>query len=233
VYRDRRIAVVIPALDEERSLPLVLQAIPRWVDRVVVVDNGSADDTAGVARRWGAVVTREPVRGYGRACLAGLARAKDSDIVVFLDADFSDYPEEMDALLNPVCDGEADLVIGSRTLGERQRRAMPLHQRLGNRLTTLLMRLAGGYRYTDLGPFRCIRTARLPELAMQDPDYGWTVEMQVKAVFHGLRIREVPVRYRRRIGTSKISGSLRGSIMAGLRMNQRLLRELYRHRRYR
>lgn len=230
MYRSQRILVVIPALNEAPALPHVLQAVPEWVDRVVVADNGSTDATADVAERWGAVLVREPRRGYGRACLAALTSGGDSDIVVFLDGDYSDRPAEMGNLLDPICDAGADLVIGSRTLGCCEPGAMPLHQRLGNRATTALLALVSGVRFTDLGPFRCIRTPRLHELSMQDVDYGWNVEMQIKAALRGLKVVEVPVSYCCRIGHSKISGSLLRSLAAGLRMNRRLLLEAYRHR---
>jgi len=230
MYRNQRILVIIPALNEAPALPHVLPAIPEWVDRVVVADNGSTDGTVDVAERWGAVVVQEPRRGYGRACLAALASGGDSDVVVFLDGDYSDSPAEMGSLLDPVCDTGADLVIGSRTLGRCEPGAMPLHQRLGNRATTGLMALLSGVRFTDLGPFRCIRRRRLHELSMQDVDYGWTVEMQLKAALRGLKVVEVPVSYRRRIGRSKISGSLLRSLAAGFRMNRRLFLEACRHR---
>lgn len=230
MYRSHRILVLIPALDEAPSLPYVLGAIPDWVDQVVVVDNGSTDDTATIARQWGATVVAEPRRGYGRACQAGLNFADSSDVVVFLDGDYSDDPAEMGALIAPICNAAADLVIGSRTTGRKEPGAMPRHQRLGNAFTTRFIALATGVRFTDLGPFRGIRTACLRRLSMRDEDYGWTVEMQLKAIFHGLKIREVPMSYRKRLGRSKISGSLITSVVAGLRMNWRVCKEVYAHR---
>lgn len=211
------VAIVIPALDEAEALPAVLRGIPRPpADRVVVVDNGSSDDTAGVARRHGAEVVHQPHRGYGRACLAGLAHleAEPPDIVVVLDGDNSDHPGDLHALLRPLLAGDADMVCGSRV--ERARPgALPPHVRWGNRLATGLIRLLFGHRYRDMGPFRALRWSALRGLDLQQPTYGWNAEMQVKALQRGLRVVEVPVRYRRRIGRSKISGTLRGSVQAG------------------
>jgi glycosyltransferase involved in cell wall biosynthesis len=197
----RKIAVVIPALDEERAIGRVVDAIPDWVDDIVVVDNGSKDGTAEIAADRGARVVREPRRGYGAACLSGARSALATDgasrprILVFVDGDFSDDPSEMGLLVAPIVDGGADLVIGSRALGCSERRSLTLQQRLGNRLSCALMRFLFGARYTDL---------------------GWTVQMQVRAARHGLRIAEVPVSYRRRAaGRSKVSGTVRGAFGAG------------------
>lgn len=213
------IAIIVPALDEEKGIGKVLGSLPkRERFRILVVDNGSSDNTAQLASGLGAEVLREHRRGYGGACLRGLQAIRDEEIVVFLDSDFSEYPEDIDLLLDPIVSGEADLVIGSRTLLPANRRALPVHQRLGNRLACSLIQFLFGFRYTDLGPFRAIRTGSLVHLQMQDLDYGWTVEMQVKALLAGLRVQEVPVRYRPRIGTSKISGTLLGSIRAGCKI---------------
>ncbi len=218
------ISVLIPALNEESSLPLVLRDLPRsQVSDVLVVDNGSQDRTAEVARALGARVVREPCRGYGAACLCGLSdlarRAEGPpEVVVFLDADYSDHPEELASLVQPILDDRFDLVLGSRLAGRREPGAMPPQSVWGNRLACFLMWLLFGARYTDLGPFRAIRWSALERLGMRDRNYGWTVEMQIKAARLGLRVLEVPVAYRRRIGTSKISGTVRGTILAGYKI---------------
>jgi glycosyltransferase involved in cell wall biosynthesis len=214
--------VVIPALNEEASLPLVLADLaalgaeaPR---RVVVADNGSTDGTARVAREAGAVVVPASRPGYGSACLAGLAYLAAHDppeVVVFLDGDFSDHPEELPRLVEPIVSGKAEMVIGSRVLGERERGALLPQARAGNVVACVLIRLLYGHRYTDLGPFRAITWDALERLEMADPDFGWTAEMQVKALNHGLAVAEVPVSYRKRVGVSKITGTVRGTILAG------------------
>lgn len=212
----------MPALDEERALPGVLGSLP-WplIDEVVVVDNGSRDRTAEVAAAGGARVVPEPERGYGAACLAGISALDDpasDDIVVFMDADGADDPLDLPAVLEPIAAGRADLVIGSRVLGEREAGALTPHARWGNWLATMLIRLLTGRRFTDLGPFRAVRYGTLVRLGMRDRDYGWTVEMQLKAARLGIAAVEVPVRYRRRVGRSKISGTVRGSIAAGTKI---------------
>lgn len=215
---DARVAVIIPALNEKGSIGKVLDAIPDWVDLTVVVDNGSEDGTAEVAVRHGANVVAESARGYGAACLKGIASLEEfgaPDIVVFLDADYSDYPEEMERLADPILEGRADMVIGSRSLGRAEPGALTPQQRFGNWLATFLLRLIWGARYTDLGPFRAISYAALGMLDMQDRNYGWTVEMQIRGARRGLRGIEVPVSYRKRIGVSKISGTVRGVLAAG------------------
>jgi glycosyltransferase involved in cell wall biosynthesis len=213
------IDVVIPAFNEERSLPLVLAAISAGlVRRVVVADNNSRDRTAAVAEAGGAIVVPAPVQGYGSACLAGLdflRRSGPPEIVVFVDADFSDHPEEMEGLVAPILAGDADLVIGSRVLGIRERGALLPQARAGNLIACTLIRVFYGFRYSDLGPFRAISWAALEKLEMCDPNFGWTAEMQVKALRRGLRPAEVPVSYRKRVGVSKITGTLYGSFMAG------------------
>jgi glycosyltransferase involved in cell wall biosynthesis len=213
------IDVVIPALNEEASLPLVLGDLPRPpVRRVVVADNGSTDDTARVAAGLGAVVVPAPRRGYGSACLAGLdwlRRNGPPEIVVFVDADYSDHPDELPLLVEPILAGRADAVIGSRVLGTRQPGALLPQARAGNLVACLLIRLLYGHRYTDLGPFRAVRWEALERLEMRDPDFGWTAELQVKALRRGLRVVEVPVSYRRRVGVSKIAGTLWGTLRAG------------------
>ncbi|HSC77555.1 MAG TPA: glycosyltransferase family 2 protein, partial [Candidatus Acidoferrales bacterium] len=198
----------MPALNEEQAIAQVFDALPPGLfARILVVDNGSTDATAEVARARGAEVVSERRRGYGQACLAGLAAlSHDPDIVVFMDADGSDVPAEAELLLESIRRGEADLVIGSRALGGAEPGSLTWPQRWGNRLSCALIRLLFGHRYTDLGPFRAIRRQSLEALGMQDTNFGWTVEMQVKALKRGLRVAEVPVSYRRRLGQSKISG---------------------------
>lgn len=222
-----RIAVIIPALDEERSLPHVLAEIPRpFVNEVVVVDNGSRDRTAAVARAGGATVITERRAGYGRACLTGIAalRAAPPDVVVFVDGDYSDRPRELPALVAPLSNGGADFVVGSRVLGEREPGALAPHARWGNWLATSMIRWLYGVRFTDLGPFRAIRYSTLLALEMKDTDYGWTAEMQAKAARAGVRVTEVPVSYHRRIGKSKITGTLKGTLMAGWKILTTILR---------
>ena len=213
--------LIIPALNEAQALRQVLEEIPSGVfGEIIVVDNGSTDDTAHVARSAGATVVVEQRRGYGSACLAGIsALPREADVVVFMDADGSDRPSDADALIDPIGQGEADLVIGSRELGAAEAGSLGKHQRLGNRLAVWLVALLYGYRYTDLGPFRAIRRSALDSLGMRDTNFGWTIEMQVKAVQRGLRVTEAPVAYRkRREGKSKISGSLLGSAAAGAKI---------------
>lgn len=220
-------AVVIPALNEEASICQVLGSLPA-VGRLVVVDNGSNDATASLAREAGAEVVAEPRRGYGSACLAGLEALAQGDcvpaFVVFLDADASDDASLLPELVAPILADKADFVLGSRMLGKREPGAMPPVAVFGNYLASWLMRTFWGAPYTDLGPFRAIRYDRLFELGMVDRDYGWTMEMQIKAHRRGLRIREVPVPYRRRVGVSKISGTVRGSIAAGVKILTTLAR---------
>ena len=225
---DLVVDVVIPARNEERSLPLVLAAIPRPpVRRVVVCDNASSDGTARAAMAGGAEVVGESRPGYGGACLRALAHLRKHDppdVVVFLDADFSDHPEELPRLLAPIAADTADLVIGSRILGERERGALLPQARVGNLVACWLIRLLYGHRYTDLGPFRAVAWPALERLGMRDPDFGWTAEMQVKALRHGLRVAEVPVSYRRRLGVSKITGTLSGTLRAGVKILWTVLR---------
>ncbi len=220
------VVVIIPAFNEAESLPLVLKDLPP-VGRVVVVDNASTDDTAQIGRKMGAHVVHESRRGYGAACLAGIQDIRKAVldrsfpqpvVVAFLDADYSDRPELLYTLVEPILTGQEDLVLGSRIRGERELGAMPLQSIWGNWLACFLMRWLWKANFTDLGPFRAIRYESLQLLNMQDQSFGWTIEMQIKAMRAGLRIREIPIPYRRRIGTSKISGTISGSLKAGYRI---------------
>ena len=208
--------MVIPVFNEQEAIQNVLSDIPRHLEAdVVVVDNGSTDRTVELARRKGARIVHERRRGYGWACLAGIAALHKPDIVVFLDGDYSDYPDEMTGLVKPIVEGRADLVIGSRILGNREAGALLPQARFGNWLATWLIRRLFGACFTDLGPFRAVTYPALLQLEMQDRTFGWTVEMQVKAARLKLRFLEVPVSYRRRIGVSKITGTVSGTIRAG------------------
>lgn len=220
-----KIDVIIPAFNEENGVEQVIREIPQdLVREIIVCNNASTDATAERARAAGATVIEQSAKGYGNACLAGISylQAKaiedQPDIVVFLDADYSDYPGEMPDLVRPICREGFDMVIGSRALGELERGAMQPQQIFGNWLATSLIRLFYGYDFTDLGPFRAIRWQKLLELDMRDRTYGWTVEMQVKAAKMGLNCTEVPVNYRRRVGKSKVSGTVRGTFMAGYKI---------------
>ena len=220
-----RVTVVIPALNEETSLPLVLRDLPP-VQRVIVVNNGSTDGTAAVAFANGATVVHEPRRGYGSACLRGLAAVAEliddgqspPEVVAFVDADYSDHPELLPRLVDPILAGDAEFVLGSRIQGRREAGAMPPQSVFGNRLACFLMRHLFRAEYTDLGPFRAIQYQALEALGMSDRNFGWTIEMQIKAVQAGLRIVEVPVPYRCRVGQSKISGTFWGSVKAGVKI---------------
>jgi len=227
-----KIDVVIPAFNEEESLPLVLAAIPRPpVQRIVVCDNNSSDRTAEAAAAGGAVVVAERRPGYGSACLKALAHLREHDppdVVVFLDADYSDHPDELPSLVEPLLAGEADLVIGSRVLGDREPGALLPQARAGNVVACAMIRLLYGHRYTDLGPFRAVTWEALERLEMVDTNFGWTAEMQVKALRHRMRVVERPVSYRKRIGVSKITGTLYGTVMAGYKILSTVLRYSWR-----
>jgi glycosyltransferase involved in cell wall biosynthesis len=212
-----KVSVVIPTLNEAASIGRVLADLPSdWVQEVIVVDGESTDATREVAEQWGARVVREPRRGYGRACLTGLACADEPDVVVFLDGDYSDRPAELPRLLDPIAEGRADIVIGSRLAGGLAPGAMAWHQAFGNRLAAALIHRLYGVPLTDLGPFRAARYELLLELGLQEQTYGWPVEMIVKGSLRGHRVLEVPVSYHPRIGRSKISGTLRGTVGAGV-----------------
>ena len=218
------IKVIIPAFNEQNSVGKVVRDIPEdLVCEVIVVNNASTDDTDISARQEGATVLDEPRQGYGFACLKGIEYVKSNtnqipDIIVFIDADYSDYPEELPKLVKPIMEEDADLVIGSRALGNREKGSMTFPQIFGNWLATNLLRLFYGTKFTDLGPFRAIKYQSLLALDMQDTTYGWTVEMQLKAAKKKLKCVEVPVTYRKRIGFSKISGTIKGTFLAGYKI---------------
>ncbi len=216
--RGKRIGVVIPALNEEAAIGRVVDAVPGWVDEVVVVNNASTDATAAVARAHGARVVDENRRGYGVACRAGIGALGVSEVIVFLDGDFSDRPEQMARLVDPIVEDEADFVLGNRVCEERDGHSMTRFQRMGNRLACALINGLWRARYSDLGPFRAIRRSALQSLELRDRNFGWTVEMQIKAVRRGLRIQEVSTSYRHRIGHSKISGTFSGAVGAGAKI---------------
>ena len=210
-----KIAVVIPTFNEAQAIGDVVRAIPGDGGHdIIVVDNDSTDDTAKQAALAGARVIHEPHRGYGSACLAGAKAARGSDIIVFLDGDRSDDPRQLDAVATPVVHDEADLVIGSRFGGAMEKGAMPLHGQLGNRLIVWLLHLLYGLRISDIGSFRAIRTDALFDLKMEQMTYGWPVEMVVKAARKKLRVQNVPITYRRRVGRSKVTGTIKGTMMA-------------------
>jgi len=217
-----KINVIIPAYNEEQSIGNVLKDIPQeLVADVIVCNNASIDNTKAVALQHGATVVDQPQKGYGSACLKGIEyirskpQEQQPDIVVFLDGDYSDHPEEMPQLIQPILEGRMDMVIGSRSVGNMEKGAMMPQQIFGNWLATTLIKFFYNYEFTDLGPFRAITWKKLLEIDMQDQDFGWTVEMQVKAAKYGLKCTEVPVKYRKRIGVSKVSGTIRGTILAG------------------
>ncbi len=224
-----RITVIIPALDEEAAIGAVVRDISRdLVEEIVVVDNGSTDHTAEVARAAGARVIHEPMRGYGAACLAGAKSVQDADIFVFLDGDRSDDPTEMPVVLRPILDGQADLVVGSRTTGVTEKGALTSQQRFGNRVVIGLVRLLYGLTLTDIGPFRAIKGPVLWDLGMEHKTYGWPVEMIVKAAKKGYRVVNVPVSCRKRIGRSKVAGTLKGSLLAGYHLLSTTMRYAWR-----
>jgi len=227
-----KIVVVIPAFNEALSIGKVVVEIPcPPVHEIIVVDNASTDRTAEVARNAGVIIEFEPEQGYGAACLRGIAKAKQlgADIIVFMDGDYSDYGEEIPLVLAPILSGACDMVIGSRALGVVEAGALTPQQRYGNRLACFLLRVLLGAHYTDLGPFRAITMPALDKIGMTDRNYGWTVEMQIKAAIHKLRVREVPVRYRKRIGKSKVSGTVKGVVMAGYKIIFTILKHALRY----
>lgn len=216
------ISVIIPAFNEADAITQVIQDIPDTVHEVIVVSNGSTDNTESNARQAGATVLTEPQKGYGYACLKGMdylaKQPTKPDIVVFLDGDYSDYPQELTKLIKPITENNRDFVIGARNKRLREKGSMTGPQIFGNWLATTLMRILFGATYTDLGPFRAIKYDKLLTLNMEDKTYGWTVEMQLKALKHKLTYTEIPVRYRNRIGVSKVSGTVKGAVMAGIKI---------------
>lgn len=224
-----KIAVIIPAFNEEKSIPKVIHDIPTFVDEIIVVNNGSSDGTVEAAINAGATVLNEKEKGYGAACLKAIdyLHNRNYDIVVFLDGDYSDYPKEMNLIINPILNGDYDFVIGSRMAGKREKGAMMPQAIFGNWLASLLIRIFWGYKYTDLGPFRAIRYYSLLKLEMQDRNFGWTVEMQIKASKLKLRTIEIPVRYRKRIGQSKVTGTIKGTVKASVKILYLIFRSLF------
>jgi glycosyltransferase involved in cell wall biosynthesis len=226
-----RVSVIIPTHNEAQAIGRVLADLPSdLVTEVIVVDSNSTDGTPDLARSLGAEVIHEPRRGYGRACLTGLANAKNPDVVVFLDGDYSDRPAELPILLAPIVEGRADVTLGSRLHDRRSAAALPWHQVLGNRLAVTLIKLLYGLKINDLGPFRAARADVLRALALQETTYGWAVEMILKGALAGFRIVEVPVSYHARIGKSKISGTLKGTIGAGWFILSLIVRYYFRSR---
>lgn len=216
------IKVIIPAFNEAESIGLVIQDLPDWVDEVIVVNNNSTDNTSKNAEKAGATVLLEKNKGYGYACLTGMEylakQAQKPNIIVFLDGDYSDYPEEIDKLVAPIIDKDIDFVIGARVKRLREEGSMTFPQRFGNKLATSLMRLFFNSRFTDLGPFRAIKYDKLLALDMEDKTYGWTVEMQLKILKRKYTYREIPVKYQNRIGVSKVSGTVKGAVFAGIKI---------------
>ena len=227
-----RVSVIIPTHNEAEAIERVLADLPSEIaTEVIVVDSNSTDGTPEIAARMGARVLHEPRRGYGRACLTGLAAANSPDVVVFLDGDYSDRPSELPILLAPILEGRADITVGSRIWGRRSRGALPWHQVFGNRLAAGLIRFLYGLDISDLGPFRAVRADVLPELALEETTYGWAVEMILKGALAGLRVVEVPVSYYPRIGKSKIGGTLKGTAGAAWFILSRIVRYQFRRRR--
>ena len=225
-------AVIIPAHNEEQSIGKVVRDIPEDIAEVVVVNNCSSDKTVEVARAAGATVLNENVLGYGAACLKGIRYLMDKefDIVVFLDGDYSDYPEELTLLVNPIIDDDYDFVLGSRVLGQREKGALPVQSRIGSIIAGFLVKLFWKTKYTDLGPFRAIKFHKLVGLKMKDKWFGWTIEMQIKAAKKKYKILEVPVSYRKRIGKSKVTGTIKGSVMASIIILKTIFVQLFQDR---
>lgn len=224
------VSVIIPAYNEEKSIGKVIDAISKdVVTYIIVVSNTSTDSTVEVARNAGAIVLEESRRGYGWACLLGIEKANElkTDIVVFLDGDFSDYPEEIPDVIRPILKNDMDMVIGSRVLGKREKGSLTPQQIFGNWLATKLIRIFYRAKFTDLGPFRAMKTDSLNALGMADKTYGWTIEMQIKAVKKKMKFVEVPVNYKKRIGVSKVSGTVKGTILAGIKIISAVFKYLF------
>jgi glycosyltransferase involved in cell wall biosynthesis len=224
------IKAVIPAYNEERSIGKVINNIPKnVVSEIIVVNNNSTDETGIHARKAGATVLIEITKGYGASCLKGIEYLKQNkcDIVIFLDGDYSDFPEEVPLLLDPIIKDNYDFILGSRVLGKREKGSLPFQSRVGSKLSCFLMKLFWKVKYTDLGPFRAIKFDKLIELNMDDKWYGWTVEMQIRAAKKKLKILEVPVSYRRRIGKSKVTGTFKGTFMASVIILKTIFAELF------
>ncbi len=227
MYKNKNIAVIIPVLNEELSIAKVLADVPGYVDQLIVADNGSTDKTIAIAKSAGATITTEPSRGYGATCLKGLQAVNDNnDIIVFLDGDYSDHPQEMGMLLDQIVYHNHDVVIGSRMLNEESKLVLPPVARFGNWLSTKLIALFWNEKFTDLGPFRAITQTAFDKLEMSDTNFGWTVELQIKAAKLKMSCTEVAVSYRQRIGISKISGTFLGSLKAGNKILYLIFREL-------
>ena len=224
------VTVIIPAFNEEKSIGKVIDAIPKSVvDFVIVVSNTSTDNTVEVAKKAGAIVLEETRKGYGWACLLGIEKSKElkTEIVVFLDGDFSDYPEEIPDVIAPILKDGVDLVIGSRALGKKEKGSLTPQQIFGNWLATKLIRIFYGAKFTDLGPFRAMKATSLDLLEMDDKTYGWTIEMQIKTVKKKMRFVEVPVNYKKRIGVSKVSGTVKGTVLAGIKIITAVFKYLF------
>lgn len=217
-----KIKVIIPAYNEEKAIGKVIREIPKIVDEIIVVSNNSTDKTIEVAEKAGATVLSESKKGYGYACLRGMEyitlQKTEPDIIVFLDGDYSDFPEELIKLVKPIQTGDIDFVIGARVKYLREKQSMTPQQIFGNWLATFMMRVLFGARFTDLGPFRAIKYQQLLKLNMEDKTYGWTIEMQLKVLKQKMNYIEIPVHYRTRIGFSKVSGTIKGSVMAGVKI---------------
>lgn len=232
MLENKKIEVIIPALNEEKNISRVIKDIPSFVDRIIVADNGSTDRTVPEATSSGAFVVHQPERGYGNACLKAIEKLDaHTDIIVFLDGDYSDYPEEMIKLIKPIIEENYDLVMGKRVIQERK--ALTIVQKFGNSLACFLIRIFYKHHFQDLGPFRAIKKNALNKLEMRDKNYGWTVEMQIKAAKYQLKMKEIPVSYRKRLaGKSKVSGTIRGIIGAGWKIIYLIFKEFFKKKKY-